>query len=66
MPKIKIKTKKGAAKRFKVTGTGKLKRRHAYTGHLLSKKKSSRKRKLRKSAIVTGGERKSILKTLVR
>lgn len=44
MPKMK--THKSGAKRYKVTGTGKVLRRHAGIGHLLSNKKSGRKRKL--------------------
>ena len=46
MPKVK--TKKAAAKRFKVTGTGKLKRFKAYKSHILTKKTTKRKRNLRK------------------
>lgn len=49
MPKLK--TKKAAAKRFKVTGTGKLKRSKAYKSHILTKKSAKRKRNLRKPAI---------------
>ena len=49
MPKMK--TSKSAAKRFKATGTGKLKRSKAYKSHILTKKTSKRKRNLRKSAI---------------
>ncbi len=64
MAKVKLKTKKSAAKRFKITGTGKVKRRHACASHLLSKKTSKRKRRLRKAALITGGERKCILKIL--
>ena len=48
MPKMK--THRGAAKRFKVTGTGKLKRNHAYASHILESKSPKRKRNLRKSA----------------
>ena len=44
MPKMK--THKGAAKRFKVTGSGKLTRRHANLNHILEKKSSKRKRRL--------------------
>ena len=50
MPKMK--THKGAAKRFKKTGTGKVKRSHTNKRHILTKKASKRKRKLRKSALV--------------
>ena len=52
MPKQK--THKGAAKRFKTTATGKVKRAHAMKNHILTKKSTKRKRKLRKSAEVTG------------
>ncbi|MGI5902169.1 MAG: 50S ribosomal protein L35 [Desulfitobacteriia bacterium] len=48
----KMKTHRGAAKRFKKTGTGKIVRRHAYKSHILEKKSAKRKRNLRQSAIV--------------
>ncbi len=44
MPKMK--TKSGAKKRFQVTGSGKIKRKHAYKSHILTKKSKKRKRKL--------------------
>jgi large subunit ribosomal protein L35 len=50
MPKLK--THRGAAKRFKKTGTGKIVRHHAYARHILTSKARSRKRKLVKSAVV--------------
>ena len=50
MPKMK--TTKAAAKRFKSTGTGKLKRNKAYKSHILTKKSQKRKRNLRKSTVV--------------
>ncbi len=50
MPKMK--TKSGAKKRFAFTGTGKLKRKHAYKSHILTKKSTKRKRNLTYSAIV--------------
>ncbi len=50
MPKMK--THRGAAKRFKVTGSGKLVYKHAFTSHILSKKTTKRKRQLRKDGIV--------------
>ncbi len=50
--KIKLKSKRSAAKRFKLTATGKVKRAHAMKRHILTKKKTGRKRKLRGSAIV--------------
>jgi large subunit ribosomal protein L35 len=50
MPKLK--THRGAAKRFKKTGTGKFKRSKAYLGHLLTGKPSKRTKQLRKSGLV--------------
>ena len=50
MPKIK--THRGAAKRFSLTGTGKVKRSKAYRSHILTKKTTKRKRNRRKSAIL--------------
>ncbi|MCR4680007.1 MAG: 50S ribosomal protein L35 [Bacteroidales bacterium] len=50
MPKIK--TKAAAKKRFTLTGTGKIKRHHAYHSHILTKKSTKRKRNLAYSAIV--------------
>ncbi|SHG34025.1 50S ribosomal protein L35 [Ornithinibacillus halophilus] len=58
MPKMK--THKGSAKRFKRTGTGKLKRAHAYTSHMFANKSQKQKRKLRKGAIVSSGDYKRI------
>lgn len=58
MPKMK--THKGAAKRFKKTGTGKLKRAKAYKGHKTGKKSPKRVRNLRKPAIVNKGDHKRI------
>ena len=49
MPKIK--TSRAAAKRFKLTGTGKLKRNTAYKSHILTKKSTKRKRNLRKATM---------------
>ncbi|MGF1534734.1 MAG: 50S ribosomal protein L35 [Bernardetiaceae bacterium] len=50
MPKMK--TNSGAKKRFKLTGTGKVKRKHAYKNHILTKKATKRKRNLRHFTIV--------------
>jgi large subunit ribosomal protein L35 len=50
MPKLK--THRGAAKRFSLTGTGRVKRSKAYASHILTKKTTKRKRNLRKSAIL--------------
>ena len=49
MPKIK--TSRAAAKRFKKTGAGKLKRNKAYKSHILTKKSTKRKRNLRKTSV---------------
>ncbi|MBT2218583.1 50S ribosomal protein L35 [Virgibacillus dakarensis] len=58
MPKMK--THKGSQKRFKRTGSGKLKRSHAYTSHMFAHKSQKQKRKLRKSALVSSGDYKRI------
>ena len=50
MPKMK--TKSSAKKRFKVTGSGKLKRKHAFKSHILTKKSTKRKRNLTKATVV--------------
>ncbi len=50
MPKMK--THRGAAKRFQKTGTGKIKRKKAYRGHLLTGKSSKRARRLRKGGLI--------------
>ena len=63
MPKMK--THKGAKKRFKLTGTGKVKRRRAYKSHILTKKDPKRKRRLRQgTTVATNGEAK-VLKRLL-
>ncbi|RUM42507.1 MAG: 50S ribosomal protein L35 [Desulfocapsa sp.] len=62
MPKMK--TKRGAAKRFKKTGSGKIKRSKAFTSHILTKKSTKRKRKLRKSGIVDPANAPTIRKIL--
>ncbi|GJL78707.1 MAG: 50S ribosomal protein L35 [Nitrospinaceae bacterium] len=58
MPKMK--TNKGAAKRFRKTGTGKIKFNSAYTSHILTSKSTKRKRNLRKSKIMAPGDAKRI------
>ncbi len=62
MPKMK--THRGAAKRFKATGTGKLKRAKAYKSHILTKKSAKTKMNLRKSGIVSVGDQKRISRLL--
>lgn len=58
MPKMK--THRGAAKRIKATGTGKFKRSHAFKSHILGKKSPKRKRHLRKGAIASEANAKSL------
>ena len=57
MPKMK--THRGAAKRFKKTGTGKIKRAKAFKSHILTKKSAKRKRNLRKCCLCFNYSRKS-------
>ena len=64
MPKIKIKSNSGAGKRFRVTGTGKIKRAKAYKRHILTSKTTKQKRNLRKSALVHDTNLKGIRKIL--
>ncbi len=62
MPKMK--TNRGAAKRFKCTGSGKVVRRKAYTSHILTKKSTKRKRNLRQAGLVDESNVKAIKKML--
>jgi len=62
MPKLK--TKSGAKKRFVLTGTGKLKRKHAFKSHILTKKSKKRKLKLTHAGLVHKADRLSVLKQL--
>jgi large subunit ribosomal protein L35 len=61
---MKLKTHKGAAKRFKLTATGKVKRRHAFARHILTKKSSGRKRKLGEATIATDADTPKIRRML--
>ena len=58
MPKMK--TKAGAKKRFKLTGTGKIKRKHAFKSHILTKKETKQKRNLTKSGLVHKSDMKNV------
>jgi large subunit ribosomal protein L35 len=58
MPKLK--THRGAAKRFKLTGSGKVKRAKAFKNHILTKKSAKRKRGLAKATLVSDADRKRI------
>lgn len=62
MPKMK--TKSSAKKRFTLTGTGKIKRRHAFKSHILTKKSTKRKRNLTYPAILDKTNVKSVKKML--
>ncbi|PKR80969.1 50S ribosomal protein L35 [Brumimicrobium salinarum] len=58
MPKMK--TKSSAKKRFQVTGSGKIKRKHAFKSHILTKKTKKQKRNLTKTAYVTKADQPNI------
>ncbi len=62
MPKMR--TDRGAAKRFKITGSGKIRRRKAFRSHLLEKKPSKRTRRLDRGQEVTGGDARQIRRLL--
>ncbi len=62
MPKMK--SHRGAAKRFKKTGSGKIKRSKAYTSHILTKKSPKRKRNLRHATIASKANEKTIKQLL--
>lgn len=62
----KIKTNSGAKKRFKLTGTGKIKRKHAFKSHILTKKTTKQKRNLTKTGLVSSADEKRIKDLLVR
>ncbi|HAT02628.1 MAG TPA: 50S ribosomal protein L35 [Oribacterium sp.] len=64
MAKLKLKTKRAAAKRFKVTGTGKLVRNKANKSHILTKKTTKRKRGLRKDTVLDQTNVKTMKKIL--
>jgi len=62
MPKLK--TNRGAAKRFKRTATGKFKRSHSHLNHILTKKSTKRKRHLRSAALVKSADQASLKQML--
>jgi len=64
MPKMK--TKSGAKKRFKLTGTGKVKRNKAFHSHLLTKKSKKRKKRLVKSTMVDKTQESNVKRMLAR
>ena len=62
MPKIK--TQKGASKRFKITGSGKIVRKKAFTSHILTKKNAKRKRRLGNEIEVSAADTKKVKRLL--
>ena len=58
MPKLK--TNSGSKKRFTLTGTGKIKRKHAYKSHILTKKTKKQKRNLTHVAVITSADQKRV------
>lgn len=58
MPKLK--TKSGAKKRFKITASGKIKRKHAYKSHILTKKGTKQKRRLTKMTLVHSADKPNV------
>ena len=58
MPKMK--TNSGAKKRFELTGSGKVKRKHAFKSHILTKKTTKQKRNLTYSAVVANADEKRV------
>jgi large subunit ribosomal protein L35 len=62
MPKMK--TKRALRKRVKITGSGKIRRYHAYKRHILTKKHPKRKRRLRHGAMVAHADQKRLMRLL--
>ena len=62
MPKVK--TKSGAKKRFSLTGTGKVKRKHAYKSHILTKKTTKQKRNLTHIGLVSEADQANVKRML--
>ena len=58
MPKVK--TKSSAKKRFKITGSGKIKRKHAFKSHILTKKETKQKRRLTAAGLVHKADTKNV------
>ena len=66
MAKNKMKSHRGACKRMKLTGSGKVKRNKAYKSHILTKKAPKRKRGLRKASLLTSADTKRILRSMAK
>ena len=63
MPKIK--TNRAAAKRFRLTGSGRVRRNKSYASHILTKKSTKRKRNLRQSSLIAKEDEKTVRRLLV-
>jgi large subunit ribosomal protein L35 len=63
MPKLK--TKSGAKKRFKITGTGKIKKKSAFKNHILTKKETKQKRRLGKKSLVSKADMNNVKAMLI-
>ncbi|CAN5380306.1 50S ribosomal protein L35 [soil metagenome] len=61
---VKLKSNRGAAKRFKVTGSGGIKHRQGFRSHILTKKSSKRKRQLRSMKVLSDSDHKSVTRML--
>jgi large subunit ribosomal protein L35 len=66
MAKNKMKSHRGAMKRFHVTGSGKVKRNKAYKSHILNKKSAKRKRGLRQATMLTSADLKRIKRAMAK
>ena len=64
MAKNKMKSHRGACKRLKLTGSGKIKRNKAFKSHILTKKSAKRKRGLRKATIIKSADLKRMLRSM--
>jgi large subunit ribosomal protein L35 len=62
---LKLKTNRAAAKRFKLTASGKIKRGHSMKRHILTKKATGRKRKLRRSTLVSDADARNVKRMLL-
>lgn len=66
MAKNKMKSHRGACKRMKLTGSGRVKRNKAYKSHILTKKSPKRKRGLRKATTLTSADTKRMLRSMAK
>lgn len=61
---VKLKSNRGAAKRFKVTGSGRIKHRQGFRSHILTKKSSKRKRQLRSMKMLSDSDHNAVARML--